>query len=299
MRVPTVLCADESASVRALVREQLGARSFDVVEAATGAALLEIVERLQPDVILLGTDLPDMQTNDALVALRSRATVAHVPVLLLTAHPTIDSVLAGHASGGHDFVRKPVDPADLVARVFSAMRMKSVADELRLRNAELDVVSRTDVLTGLYNRRHLEEALRQLTSQARRYAQPFTVVMFDIDRFRDVNETHGRTGGDDVLRTVARRIQTSVRESDVCGRWGGEQFLALLPMTELAGARTFAERIRASIDWAEVVIDGAGTAHVTVSAGIAEGTNVGELLLRADEALYAAKKAGRNAVRNA
>jgi diguanylate cyclase (GGDEF)-like protein len=186
-----------------------------------------------------------------------------------------------------------------VARVYAALRTKAMADELRLRNAELDVVSRTDVLTGLYNRRHLEEALRQLTSQARRYAQPFTVVMFDIDRFREVNETHGRTGGDDILRTVARRIQTSVRESDVCGRWSGEEFLALLPMTDLVGARTFAERIRASIDWAEVVIDGAGTAHVTVSAGIAEGTNVGELLLRADEALYAAKKAGRNAVRNA
>lgn len=299
MGVPTVLCTEESRIVRVLVREQLAALGIQVVEAATGAQALEIVERVQPDVILLGTDLPDMAAGDLIEALRTRVGMAQVPVIFLAADTSVATVVTGIERGSYDFIRKPVNPADLVARVHSALRLKAVEDELRQRNAELDVMSRTDVLTGLYNRRHLEEALRQLTSQARRYAQPFTVVMFDIDRFRDINSLHGRPGGDDVLRTVARRIQTSVRESDVCGRWGGEQFLALLPMTDLDGARTFAERIRAMIDWAEVVIDGAGTAHVTVSAGIAEGTNVGELLLRADEALYAAKKAGRNAVRNA
>jgi len=299
MGVPTVLCVEESRTVRVLVREQLAARGIEVVDVETGGQALEIAERVQPDVILLGSDLRDMQTDDVLEALRARVSVARVPVVFLMSDASMDRVVASIERGGHDFIRKPVDPADLVARVYSALRNKAMADELRQRNAELDIVSRTDVLTGLYNRRHLEEALRQLTSQARRYAQPFTLVMFDIDRFRDINDAHGRQGGDDVLRTVARRIHTSVRESDVCGRWSGEEFLALLPMTDLAGARTFAERIRAMIDWAEVVIDGAGTAHVTVSAGIAEGTNVGELLLRADEALYAAKKAGRNAVRNA
>jgi diguanylate cyclase (GGDEF)-like protein len=299
MSVPTVLCIEESRSVRVLIREQLAACNIDVVEAESGARGLEIVERVQPDVILVGTDLPDMPANDVLDAVRARAAVSHVPVVFLSPDSSVEAVVAAIQRGGHDFLTKPIQPADLVARIHSALRVKGISDELRQRNAELDVVSRTDVLTGLYNRRHLEEALRQLTSQARRYAQPFTIVMFDIDRFRDINQVHGRSGGDDILRTIARRIQTSVRESDVCGRWSGEEFLALLPMTDLDGARTFAERIRAMIDWAEVVIDGAGTAHVTVSAGIAEGTNVGELLLRADEALYAAKKAGRNAVRNA
>jgi two-component system cell cycle response regulator len=299
MSVPTVLCVEASRSIRVLIREQLAACGIEVVEAESGARALEVVERVQPNVLLLSTDLPDLPANDVLDAVRARAGVSHVPVIFMSADASVETVVAGIQRGGHDFLRKPIEPADLVARVYSALRVKEIADELRQRNGELDVVSRTDVLTGLYNRRHLEEALRQLTSQARRYAQPFTIVMFDIDRFRDINQVHGRTGGDDVLRIVARRIQTSIRESDVCGRWAGEEFLALLPMTDLDGARTFAERIRASIDWAEVVIDGAGTAHITVSAGIAEGTNVGELLLRADEALYAAKKAGRNAVRNA
>lgn len=299
MAVPTVLCVEESRSVRVFVREQLAARAMNVVEAETGAAALEMVERVLPDVILLDTELPDIRSHVVLEGLRARACVAHVPVVLLAEEISVEMLIAGMESGAHELLRKPIDPAELVARVSAALRSKAMADDLRQRNSELDVVSRTDVLTGLYNRRHLEEALRQLTSQARRYAQPFTVVMFDIDRFRDVNESHGRQAGDDILRTVARRIQASVRESDVCGRWSGEEFLALLPMTDLDGARTFAERIRAMIDWAEVIIDGAGSAHVTVSAGISEGTNVGELLLRADEALYAAKKAGRNAVRHA
>lgn len=299
MAVPTVLCVEESRSVRVFVREQLAARAMNVVEAETGAAALEMVERVLPDVILLDTGLPDIRSRVVLEGLRARACVAHVPVILLAEEISVEMLIAGMESGAHELLRKPIDPAELVARVSAALRSKAMADDLRQRNSELDVVSRTDVLTGLYNRRHLEEALRQLTSQARRYAQPFTVVMFDIDRFRDVNESHGRQAGDDILRTVARRIQASVRESDVCGRWSGEEFLALLPMTDLDGARTFAERIRAMIDWAEVIIDGAGSAHVTVSAGISEGTNVGELLLRADEALYAAKKAGRNAVRHA
>lgn len=299
MGVPTVLCVEESRSVRALVREVLAERGIDVVESETGAHALETVERVAPDLILLDTGLRDLTHDVVLDGLAARVGIAHVPVVLLADSISLDTLLAAVERGGHDFVRKPIDAVDLVARVSSGLRSKGMADQLRQRNSELDVVSRTDVLTGLYNRRHLEEALRQLTSQARRYAQPFTIVMFDIDRFRDVNETHGRQAGDDILRTIARRIQTSVRESDVCGRWSGEEFLTLLPMTDLAGARTFAERIRASIDWAEVVIDGAGSAHVTVSAGISEGTNVGELLLRADEALYAAKKAGRNAVRHA
>ena len=295
----TILCVDGSRSLRALVKECLLARGFDMLESENAAQALETAERTTPDVILLDADLAALDGYSVLTALKARSALADVPVILLSEQNSVDWVVDAIERGGHDFVRKPVETAELVSRVESALRSKSLMDELRRRNNELDVVSRTDVLTGLYNRRHLEEALRQLTSQARRYAQPFTVVMFDIDRLKDINDAHTAEGGDDVLRTIARRIRASIRESDVVGRWGGEQFLALLPMTDLPGARTFAERIRAMIDWAEVVIDGAGPVHVTVSAGIAEGTNVGELLLRADEALYTAKKDGRNVVRNA
>lgn len=299
MPVATIMLVDDERSVRGLVRALLTSQDHAVVEAENGVQALELLSRVQPDVILLDIEMPGIDGYGVLAALRARADVAHVPVIFLTGPATVEDVILGLSRGAHDYLRKPFDEAELLARVSAALRVKRLEDELRRRNAELDVVSRTDVLTGLHNRRHLEESLRQLTSQARRYGQPFSVVMFDIDRFKSINDEYGRAPGDDVLRTVARRLQGSIRESDILGRWGGEEFLALLPMTDLDGARTFAERIRAMIDWAEVVIDGVGTVHVTTSAGCAAGTDVGELLLRADEALYAAKKAGRNAVRTA
>jgi len=299
MPVATILLVDDERSVRGLVRALLKSQDHAVVEAENGVQALELVRQVQPDVILLDIEMPGLDGYGVLAALRARSDLADVPVVFLTGRTTTDDVILGLSRGAHDYLRKPFDEGELLARVSAALRVKRLQDELRRRNAELDVVSRTDVLTGLHNRRHLEESLRQLTSQARRYGQPFSIVMFDIDRFKGINDEYGHGPGDDVLRTIARRLQGSVRESDVIGRWGGEEFLALLPMTDLDGARTFAERIRAMIDWAEVVIDGVGTVHVTTSAGCAAGTDMGELLLRADEALYAAKKAGRNAVRTA
>jgi len=299
MPVATILLVDDERSVRGLVRALLKSQDHAVVEAENGVQALELVSQVQPDVILLDIEMPGLDGYGVLAALRARSDLADVPVVFLTDRTTTDDVILGLSRGAHDYLRKPFDEGELLARVSAALRVKRLQDELRRRNAELDVVSRTDVLTGLHNRRHLEESLRQLTSQARRYGQPFSIVMFDIDRFKGINDEYGHGPGDDVLRTIARRLQGSVRESDVIGRWGGEEFLALLPMTDLDGARTFAERIRAMIDWAEVVIDGVGTVHVTTSAGCAAGTDMGELLLRADEALYAAKKAGRNAVRTA
>jgi two-component system, cell cycle response regulator len=295
----TILFADDELAVRRVIREHLRSQDYDVVVAENGVQALELAAQVQPDVILLDIEMPGIDGYGVLAALQARADIAHVPVIFLTGRTSVEDVTDGLSRGAHDYLCKPFDGAELLARVAAALRVKRLEDELRRRNAELDVVSRTDVLTGLYNRRHLEESLRQMTSQARRYGHPFSLVMFDIDRFKDINDEHGHMAGDDVLRTIARRIQSSIRESDVIGRWGGEEFLALLPMTELDGARTFAERIRAMIDWAEVVIDGVGTVHVTTSAGCASGADIGELLLRADEALYAAKKAGRNAVRSA
>lgn len=297
MTIATILFAEDERAVRTLVRNLLIKHGYDVVAAENGVQALELVDQVKPDVILLDVEMPGIDGYGVLAALRARNDLAHVPVIFLTGRASVEDVVDGLASGAHDYLCKPFDDAELLARVAAALRVKRLEDELRRRNAELDVVSRTDVLTGLYNRRHLEESMRQLSSQARRYGQPFSVVMLDIDRFKDINDEYGHGPGDDVLRTIARRVQASIRESDVIGRWGGEEFLALLPMTDLDGARTFAERIRAMIDWAEVVIDGVGTVHVTISCGCAAGTDVGELLLRADEALYAAKKDGRNAVR--
>src|SRR4029453_5251744 len=130
------------------------------------------------------------------------------------------------------------------ARVQAAARVKRLQDELRQRNEELDRISRTDALTGLRNRRHVEEYLAKLTSLARRNLEPIAVLVIDIDHFKSVNDEHGHDAGDAVLREVAGRMQDSVRLEDMVGRWGGEEFLVVLPNTTDQGAAELAERLR-------------------------------------------------------
>lgn len=154
---------------------------------------------------------------------------------------------------------------------------------------------RTDPLTGVRNRRALDEALESMFAMKARYDQPFAIALFDIDHFKKVNDEHGHLCGDRVLRAVAGLLADTARSTDIVTRYGGEEFLVLMPQTDLAGAKLLSERLRAQIEdsvFAEV--------HVTVSAGIAEakhGENAHLLLSRADEALYRAKRDGRNCVR--
>ena len=149
----------------------------------------------------------------------------------------------------------------------------------------------------MFNRRHLEEHLARLADDARRSGLPLAVVLIDVDRFKQVNDTHGHAGGDVVLRRVADRLRRSTRSSEIVGRWGGEEFLLLLPHTTSAEAATTAERVR--LDIAEDLIDLDGeTISVTISAGCAAGPrdDVTTLVNRADAALYRAKASGRDRV---
>lgn len=163
--------------------------------------------------------------------------------------------------------------------------------------AKLDVVSRVDSLTGLYNRRHLGEQLRALASGARRHRRHLALLIVDIDHFKRVNDTHGHTAGDAVLRAVAQRLESALREEDVVGRWGGEEFLAILPATTLSGARIAAERLRAGAAQ-PTPVDGSTSVTPTVSVGCAAGVDdpPDVLIAQADAALYEAKRAGRDRV---
>ena len=134
-------------------------------------------------------------------------------------------MVEGLRLGAHDYLRKPFEPSELLARVHAAVRNKALQDELRLRNAELELASRTDALTGLHNRRHLEEQLQRLAAEGDR----LSVLVCDIDRFKQVNDTRGHAAGDEVLRVVAGRLRAAARPGDVPGRWGGEEFLGRAP----------------------------------------------------------------------
>jgi diguanylate cyclase (GGDEF)-like protein len=163
---------------------------------------------------------------------------------------------------------------------------------------ELEFISRTDPVTGLYNRRHLEEHLRLVAHGAQRHQHPLSVLTVDIDNFKTVNDRFGHDGGDVVLRVVAERMRADLRADDVIGRWGGEEFVVVLPMTPVGGAVIAAERLRAAVAASSVSLGPAGTVDVTVSVGCASATggDVADLLRESDGALYRAKTAGRNRV---
>ena len=297
--VATVLVADDSPTVRVLVRLELEAAGYAVVEAEDGRQALEAVSGGGVDVVLLDVEMPVLDGFATIDALKGDPRTADVPVVFLTSRGASDDILEALRRGAHDYVRKPPEAAELLARVGAAAQVTALRAELRRRTEELDRMSRTDHLTGLFNRRHLDEHLNAVVASSRRHAFPFAVLLADVDHFKRVNDVHGHVVGDEVLVEVARRFTQGVRVEDVVGRWGGEEFLVLLPHTGLDGAQALAERLRAAV--AAAPVDGpAGPVPVTVSIGgsvaVQPGAGVEPLLRTADDNLYAAKSGGRDRV---
>lgn len=292
-----ILIADDSLVVRSLLRRQLEESGHEVFEAVDGVDAVERTLELQPDVVLMDVEMPRLDGYGALAKLRTDPDLADIPVVILTTRSATEDVVQGLHLGAHDYLCKPFDPAELVARVSAAVRVKRLQDELKQRNLELQELSRMDVLTGMPNRRHLLEHLHAAESSARRHEEPFAVLMVDVDHFKNVNDAHGHENGDFVLRAVALALADSCRGEDVAGRWGGEEFLVVAPETGLAQAAVLAERIRGIVETSPVELVDGRSIPVTVSVGVAAGTADVDLLLRlADAALYEAKAAGRNRV---
>ncbi|TFB96142.1 diguanylate cyclase [Cryobacterium sp. HLT2-28] len=293
----TVLITDDSLVIRAVVRSHLEAAGYHVVEAVDGRAAIEHCCQTPPDVILLDIEMPGLDGYEVLEVLKADPLLTDLPVVFLTTLTDMDNVLRGLRGGAHDYLKKPFEPAELVARVAAAAHVKKLQDQLRLRNAELDLLSRTDALTGLNNRRHLELVLGHYHADSIRHQDPLSVLLLDIDHFKRVNDGYGHPAGDMVLAEFARRLKSELREGDVVGRWGGEEFLVVFPRTGRDGALVVAERIRQAIAATPIDADGVPIS-VTVSAGCALGPlgTAAELVGRADALLYSAKGAGRNRI---
>jgi diguanylate cyclase (GGDEF)-like protein len=291
----TVLIADDSLVIRAVVRAHLEEKGYTVEEAVDGIAAVERCTAVRPDVVLLDIEMPGLDGYEVLARLKADPEVRDIPVVFLTSRSGMADVVAGLDAGAHDYLRKPFEPPELVARVAAAAQMKKLQDELRRRNADLDRMSRTDGLTGLFNRRHLDEELLRQYSVSRRNRTPVSVLLLDIDHFKKVNDTYGHLAGDQVLQEFARRLKAEVRLEDIAGRWGGEEFLVILPGADPRSSGIVAERIRLATAREPVAVD-AGRIGFTVSGGYATGPldDPDQQVSRADAALYDAKVAGRN-----
>jgi two-component system cell cycle response regulator len=233
--------------------------------------------------------------------LRSLPEGRNVPILVVVSDGDRRKLTQALEMGVNDYLTRPVDKNELVARVRTQLRKKLYADRLR-HNVQLSLeMAITDQLTGLHNRRYMSRHLDNLMVQAAKSGKALAFVIMDIDFFKLVNDTHGHDIGDEVLREFARRISANVRGIDLACRYGGEEFVVVMPDTDIAYAYAVAERLRKSIETTPIEISRApGKLSITISIGIAESENdndsAEDLLYRADQALYRAKKTGRNRV---
>lgn len=294
---PRILLADDSSTVRTIARMELESAGYTVFEAPDGEVALALAIEQQPDTIVLDIEMPVMDGYETVTALKADPRTADIPVVFLTGRTDAADVVRALKLGGHDYVRKPPEAAELLARVRAALRVKTLQDQLRSRADELDRMTRTDHLTGLFNRRHMEESLRAMTAGATRHGFPIVVLIVDVDHFKSVNDTLGHQAGDEVLVELAARLRSVMRVEDVLGRWGGEEFLLLLPHTTATQASFLAERLRSVVE-ATPVETSAGALSISISVGGAAAEEQGhhDLLLTADRELYVAKEAGRNQV---
>jgi two-component system cell cycle response regulator len=292
-----VLVAESSAGIRDALLRRLGERGHRVAGAGDAEEALALVEREAPDVVLLDHELPGVDGMEVLDRLRAHEELAAVPVIMLTGSSDHELVLEALRRGAHDCLRKPFDPAELDARVLAALRVKRLHDALLDANRRLARQALTDDLTGLANRRHGGRQLERAVALCVRHGRLLALVRVDVDHFKAINDSHGHGAGDQVLVEVARRLESAVRGGDELARWGGDEFVALLPDTDKAGALRAAERLRAAVAAAPVGAAGTELA-VTISVGWAHwaGDTPDDLLARADRALYRAKDAGRDTV---
>jgi two-component system, cell cycle response regulator len=302
-----ILVVDDHPDNVEIIHARLASRGFEVETATNGQEALDRVRENPPHLILLDVMMPLMDGYEVSRRIKGDENLPFIPIILVTARDSTQDKVEGLDAGAEDYLTKPINFPELEARVRSMLRIKRLQDELDLKNRELEEVNRqlkklsvTDGLTELFNHRHVHELLHEEFERSHRSGDPIAVAMLDLDRFKQVNDTYGHPTGDVILYETARILKDTAREIDMIGRYGGEEFIAILPGTDEGAAVRFAERVRERIE-AYVFRDEATEVRMTMSAGVASHPeypvdNPDLLLKRADEALYSAKTGGRNRV---
>ena len=290
---PLVLIVDDHPDNVEVLQARLDALGYRTACAADGETALKMVAKTPPDLILLDVMMPHMDGNEVARRIKADKSLPFIPIIMQTALDSTQSKVVGLDSGADDYVTKPINYAELQARMGAALRVKALQDRI----SEMAI---TDGLTGLYNRRHLDERLDEMFEHSVRLHEPLSVVMFDIDHFKKVNDTYGHQVGDVVLTQFAQLLKHAARDIDRIGRYGGEEFMVLLPGTVLDAGVTFAKRARQEVETHQFEYEG-GVLKCTISAGVAGYPNPGvhtrqQLVKAADDALYVAKTTGRNRV---
>lgn len=287
-----IILVEDDDNVSHLLSRQLQRAGYATKHASTIHAARELFRSEPWDIAILDRGLPD---GDGLELCRElRVSSPHGYIVMVTGNDSDEAKLQGFAQGADDYVTKPFQLDELLARIRAGVRIVALQKALLETNRALEELSLTDSLTRVANRRAFDERLEDAFQHALRYERTLSLVIVDIDHFKQTNDTHGHDAGDRVLRAVADVLADSSRHSDFVARIGGEEFAVLLPETPLFESMQFAEKLRCNIAIAPIA-----TGAVTISIGVANmphsrvGTS-GELFRAADQALYRAKANGRN-----
>jgi diguanylate cyclase (GGDEF)-like protein len=295
-----VLVADDSSIYRKLVEHTLSEKQYAVLFAKSGREAIDLFSEHQPSLVITDWMMPDLSGIELCEHIRAHSRKTYTYLIILTGITEKAKLVRGLAAGADDYLTKPFHSDELLARVGVGRRIVELHRQLEAKNRLLEEFALTDPLTGLPNRRAIEDWASRQLSGAARYGFPFWVVLADLDHFKNVNDTHGHDAGDTVLKKFSEILKTNTRRSDICGRIGGEEFLFILTHTTQENAKVVIERIRAELESTKFDFDG-GSLTVTASFGLAgfEGTQAPDfnrLVSQADTALYAAKRTGRNRI---
>jgi diguanylate cyclase (GGDEF)-like protein len=298
----TILLAEDDPVTRMLMTRFLKKAGYEVDAVANGSEALDKMTTCYHSMLVTDWEMPEMDGVALCKAVRNLQLDGYVYVLLLTARDSKEHIIAGLEAGADDYLIKPVHEPELIARLNAGRRILNLEHSLRVANQRNRILSITDALTGTYNRRYLMEQLPRELERCRRYAYPLSVLMCDVDHFKEINDARGHAAGDEVLQQFAARAQKSLRgNSDWVSRYGGEEFLIVLPETAYESAMHVAEKIRSQISSTPFTTR-VGDAVVTASFGVASTGSCGPdltlkvdaLIRTADECMYRSKQAGRD-----
>jgi diguanylate cyclase (GGDEF)-like protein len=275
----------------------LESAGYQTTFAISGQQVLDRLKTIKPDLILLDWMMPEMDGIEVCQTLQCHQDYAHIPIIFLTARQDRESCVQAFDNGAVDYITKPFNRPELLARVRTHLRLKYLSDRLQKSLSEVEILARTDSLTGILNRRSLFDFAANEFQRAYRYNVVFSLIIFDVDHFKAVNDRYGHLAGDVVLKVIAAKVQSQLRTVDCFGRYGGEEFVVVLPESDLVASAILGNRLCESISTLAIP-DLDPAPQITASFGIATYTaidhSVDDLFGRADQALYHAKQAGRN-----
>jgi two-component system cell cycle response regulator len=300
-----ILLVEDDKIQAGVTKDYLEANGYEVICVRDGKSAIKMAKTQHVDLILLDLILPDINGNEVARWLKLNEDTKGIPIIVLTVKSSTIEKVAGLEAGADDYLPKPYNEIELNARIYACLRTKALQDELRQKNSQLEGVllkvetlAITDSLTELFNRRHFGNTIEKEFNRTIRYQSPTSCLMIDIDYFKKINDEYGHRAGDLVLKEIAKIIKSCIREIDTVARWGGEEFIVLLPETKQEDALQSAKRILEAISNHQFSgIPG----KITVSIGLASVPEASidtadKLIHTSDLALYEAKDKGRNRI---